>query len=167
MMIGYHRQPQKTREAEWFDATGKRFIRTGDVGRFYEDGFLILLDRRKDVIISGGFNIYPSDLEAVLQSHARVSEAAVVAAPSERWGETPVGFVVLRGVGGADASGSDAGDAPDAPDAAEAILQWANLQLGKTQRLAALHVVPELPRSPIGKVLKRELRDRLGARQSR
>jgi long-chain acyl-CoA synthetase len=170
MMIGYHRQPQKTREAEWFDATGKRFIRTGDVGRFDEDGFLILLDRRKDVIISGGFNIYPSDLEAVLQSHARVSEAAVVAAPSERWGETPVGFVVLRGAGGADASGYDAGhapDAPDAPDAAEAILQWANLQLGKTQRLAALHVVPELPRSPIGKVLKRELRDRLGALQSR
>jgi acyl-CoA synthetase (AMP-forming)/AMP-acid ligase II len=162
MMIGYHRQPQKTREAEWFDATGKRFIRTGDVGRFDEDGFLILLDRRKDVIISGGFNIYPSDLEAVLQSHPRISEAAVVAAPSERWGETPVGFVVLREAGSA-----DPGSGRGIDDAADAILRWANLQLGRTQRLAALQVVPELPRSPIGKVLKRELRDRLRAGQSR
>ena len=72
MMTGYHRQPGKTAEAEWFDPTGKRFIRTGDVGRFDDDGFLVLLDRRKDVIISGGFNIYPSDLEAVLQSHPAV-----------------------------------------------------------------------------------------------
>jgi len=165
MMAGYHRQPQKTREAEWFDATGKRFIRTGDVGRFDGDGFLILLDRRKDVIISGGFNIYPSDLEAVLHSHPWVSEVAVVAAPSERWGETPVGFVVLRGAGSADAGSSRAVGEP--ADAANAVLQWANLQLGRTQRLAALHVVPELPRSAIGKVLKRELRDRPGAGQSR
>jgi acyl-CoA synthetase (AMP-forming)/AMP-acid ligase II len=157
MMIGYHRQPEKTREAEWFDASGKRFIRTGDVGRFDDDGFLILFDRRKDVIISGGFNIYPSDLEAVLHAHPQVSEAAVVGAPSERWGETPVGFVVLRAEGRA----GGASDAGDAGDPAEVILQWANRQLGKTQRLAALHLVPELPRSAIGKVLKRELRDRL------
>ncbi|MGE4052187.1 MAG: class I adenylate-forming enzyme family protein, partial [Piscinibacter sp.] len=54
MMVGYHRRPEATREAEWFDPTGKRFIRTGDIGRFDEDGFLILLDRRKDMIISGG-----------------------------------------------------------------------------------------------------------------
>ena len=69
MMTGYHRQPEKTAEAEWFDPTGKRFIRTGDVGRFDADGFLTLLDRKKDMIISGGFNIYPSDLEAVLREH--------------------------------------------------------------------------------------------------
>ena len=164
MMIGYHRQPEKTREAEWFDAGGKRFIRTGDIGRFDDDGFLVLLDRRKDVIISGGFNIYPSDLEAVLHSHPQVSEAAVVAAPSTRWGETPVGFVVLRD---ADAEVADAAGAADAARAADAILQWANLRLGRTQRLAALQVVPELPRSAIGKVLKRELRDRLAGDQSR
>ena len=160
MMIGYHRQPQKTREAEWFDAHGKRFIRTGDVGRFDDDGFLVLLDRRKDVIISGGFNIYPSDLETVLQSHPEVGEAAVVGAPSERWGETPVGFVVLRAER-RDGAGAGASDPAGAGEPAEAILQWANLRLGRTQRLAALQVVPELPRSAIGKVLKRELRERL------
>jgi long-chain acyl-CoA synthetase len=96
MMTGYHRQPAKTREAEWFDATGKRFIRTGDVGRFDADGFLTLFDRKKDMIISGGFNIYPSDLEAVLRGHAAVADVAVVGVPSEQWGETPVAFVVRR-----------------------------------------------------------------------
>jgi acyl-CoA synthetase (AMP-forming)/AMP-acid ligase II len=145
MMVGYHRHPEKTREAEWFDPAGKRFIRTGDIGRFDEEGFLTLFDRKKDMIISGGFNIYPSDLEAVLRSHAAVAEAAVIGAPSEQWGETPVAFVVRR-------AGNDT--------SAEALLQWANAQLGKTQRLARLHLIDELPRSAIGKVLKRELRER-------
>ena len=67
MMTGYYRQPDKTAEAEWYDPSGKRFIRTGDMGRFDEDGFLTLLDRKKDMIISGGFNVYPSDLEAEVQ----------------------------------------------------------------------------------------------------
>jgi acyl-CoA synthetase (AMP-forming)/AMP-acid ligase II len=145
MMVGYHRQPEKTREAEWFDPAGKRFIRTGDIGRFDEEGFLTLFDRKKDMIISGGFNIYPSDLEAVLRGHAAVAEAAVVGVPSEQWGETPVAFVVRR-----------AGD----ETSAEALLQWTNAQLGKTQRLARLHLIDGLPRSAIGKVLKRELRER-------
>ncbi|WP_062482741.1 class I adenylate-forming enzyme family protein, partial [Variovorax boronicumulans] len=144
MMTGYHRQPAKTREAEWFDATGKRFIRTGDVGRFDADGFLTLFDRKKDMIISGGFNIYPSDLEGVLRGHAAVADVAVVGIPSEQWGETPVAFVVRR-----------EGDATTE----EALLQWANAQVGKTQRLARLRFIDELPRSAIGKVLKRELRD--------
>jgi acyl-CoA synthetase (AMP-forming)/AMP-acid ligase II len=61
MMVGYPRRPEATREAEWFDAGGKRFIRTGDIGHFDADGFLVLMDRRKDMIISGGFNIYPSE----------------------------------------------------------------------------------------------------------
>ena len=69
MMKGYFNQPGQTAEAEWYDAEGNRFIRTGDVGRFDADGFLTLMDRRKDMIISGGFNIYPSDLEAVLFQH--------------------------------------------------------------------------------------------------
>jgi acyl-CoA synthetase (AMP-forming)/AMP-acid ligase II len=144
MMVGYHRQPQKTREAEWFDASGKRFIRTGDVGRFDADGFLTLLDRKKDVIISGGFNVYPSDLEAVLRGHASVMDAAVIGVPSEQWGETPVAFVVRR-----------EGDGTDA----DALLRWANAHLGKTQRLTRLHFIDELPRSAIGKILKRELRE--------
>jgi long-chain acyl-CoA synthetase len=145
MMTGYHRQPEKTREAEWFDASGKRFIRTGDVGRFDAEGFLTLFDRKKDMVISGGFNVYPSDLEAVLREHPDVFEAAVVGVPSEQWGETPVAFVVLRP--GCDAS-------------TEALREWANARMGKTQRIAALQFIDELPRSPIGKILKRELRDR-------
>jgi acyl-CoA synthetase (AMP-forming)/AMP-acid ligase II len=147
MMTGYKNQPGKTREAEWFDAQGQRFIRTGDVGRFDADGFLTLMDRRKDMVISGGFNIYPSDLEAVLRQHPGVADAAVVGVPSEEWGETPVAFVV---------------PAAGAPGP-EALRAWANERLGKTQRLAGLRYLPELPRSDIGKVLKRELRERYGA----
>jgi acyl-CoA synthetase (AMP-forming)/AMP-acid ligase II len=143
MMTGYHRQPEKTAEAEWFDAEGRRYIRTGDVGRFDDDGFLILHDRRKDMVISGGFNIYPSDLEAVLRRHPAVADAAVVGVPSFEWGETPVAYVVLR----------------DDSDP-EAVREWVNGQVGKTQRLAAIRAIAELPRSAIGKVLKRELRER-------
>lgn len=144
MMTGYHRQPDKTREAEWFDATGKRFIRTGDVGRFDAQGFLTLLDRRKDMVISGGFNIYPSDLEAELRKHPAVEDVAVTGVPSEQWGESPVAFVCRR---------------PGATEDAAQIMGWYNARAGKTQRLAALHFIDELPRSAIGKVLKRELRD--------
>ncbi len=143
MMTGYHGQPEKTREAEWFAPDGKRFIRTGDIGRFDADGFLVLFDRKKDMIISGGFNIYPSDLEAQLREHPAVSEAAVVGVPSAEWGETPYAFVVRR-----------AGDTT----AAEALRTWLNARVGKTQRLAGLRCLDELPRSAIGKVLKRELR---------
>jgi len=151
MMAGYHGQPEKTAEAEWFDATGKRFIRTGDVGHFDDDGFLVLVDRRKDMIISGGFNLYPSDLEAVLRAHPGVAEAAVAGVPSERWGETPAAWVVAR-----------AGASVDA----EPLRAWANERVGKTQRIAYLSLVDELPRSAIGKVLKRELRDRFIAEHS-
>ncbi len=142
MMNGYKNRPEQTRETEWYDEDNNRFIRTGDVGRFDEDGFLQLMDRRKDMIISGGFNIYPSDLEAVIAEHPEVHEVAVIGVVSDRWGETPVGVVV-------------------GPNDAEAIKLWANERLGKTQRLAAVHIVDELPRSAIGKVLKRELREQL------
>jgi acyl-CoA synthetase (AMP-forming)/AMP-acid ligase II len=152
MMTGYHGQGALTRQAEWHDAQGRRYIRTGDVGRFDEDGFLILHDRRKDMVISGGFNIYPSDLEAVLRRHPQVADAAVVGVQSARWGETPVGFVVTVPGAAQDGAGPDA--------RAESIRTWANDQLGKTQRLAAVRIVAELPRNAIGKVLKRELRAR-------
>ncbi len=144
MMLGYRNQPEMTAEAEWYDPSGKRFMRTGDVGYFDDDGFLVIVDRKKDMIISGGFNIYPSDIELVLRDHPHVAEATVVGVPSERWGETPVGFVVPRA---------------DAPADAEAIRDWANERLGKTQRLAAVSFTDRLPRSAIGKVLKRDLRD--------
>jgi len=147
MMVGYHNQPGKTSDAEWWSPDGLRFIRTGDVGRFDEDGFLTLMDRKKDMIISGGFNIYPSDLEAELAQHPAVLEAAVVGVPSDAWGETPVAFVALK---------------PGATAAAEEIRSWMNGRVGKTQRLADLKLVDALPRSHIGKVMKRELRDGYG-----
>lgn len=140
-MNGYHNQPGKTAEATWVSPEGRRYIRTGDVGRFDEDGFLTLMDRKKDMIISGGFNIYPSDLEAVVRGHPDVADVAVVGVPSTAWGETPVAFVVSRGAD------------------AETIRAWTNERLGKTQRLADVRLLDELPRSHIGKVLKRELRD--------
>ena len=76
MMSGYHGLPDKTREAEWFDAEGRRFIRSGDVGRLDEDGFIVLGDRMKDMIITGGFNVYPADIESVLLQHPQVAECA-------------------------------------------------------------------------------------------
>ncbi|GAA5235555.1 acyl--CoA ligase [Verticiella sediminum] len=144
MMTGYLNLPEKTAEAVWFDEHGNRYIRTGDVGRFDADGFLQLVDRKKDMIISGGFNIYPSDIEAEVRKHPDVADVSVVGVVSERWGETPVAFVVLRDGAACDAA---------------TLLGWANERLGKMQRLADVRLIDELPRSAIGKVLKRELRD--------
>ena len=140
MMNGYHNQPARTAEAEWHSPEGNRYIRTGDIGRFDADGFFTLIGRKKDMIISGGINIYPIDLEDVLRAHPAVREAAVIGAPSRSWGETPVGFVTVSH----EINGDD-------------LLDWANARLGKMQRLARVRVVDELPRSAIGKILKREL----------
>src|SRR4029434_7832991 len=100
-----------------------------------------VLAGRRDMLMSGGFSISPSALEAVLRRHPAVHEAAVVGVPSAEWGETPVAFVERT-----------AGDT----SAEETVRAWGNERVGKTQRLAALCVVEELPRSPIGKVLKRQ-----------
>lgn len=144
MMDQYLNQPEKTADAEYFDGSGKRYIRSGDIGCLDEDGFLILVDRTKDIIISGGFNIYPSDLEAVLCRHPHVREVAVAGVPSETWGETPVAFVVPVTAG--EINSRD-------------IINWANAKLGKMQRLADAVVIDGLPRSAIGKVLKKKLAD--------
>jgi long-chain acyl-CoA synthetase len=141
MMSGYHNRKEQTDAATWISPEGLAFIRTGDVGRFDADGFVELMDRKKDMIISGGFNIYPSDLEAVMKQHPDVADVAVVGVPSTDWGETPVAFVVSRGAD------------------AETLRAFANERLGKMQRISAVELIDELPRSHIGKVLKRELRD--------
>ena len=144
MMSGYQNQPGKTREGYWTDPeTGVDWQRMGDIGRVDEDGFVELVGRAKDMIISGGFNIYPSDLEAELEREDDVVEAAVVGIASKQWGETPVGFVVLK------EGARDCGD----------VLGAVNARLGKTQRLSALHAIEEMPRSHIGKLLKTELRE--------
>ncbi len=96
MMTGYHNAPAKTAEAEWFSPAGDRYIRTGDIAAIDADGFVTLIGRAKDMIISGGFNVYPVDIERVLKDHPAVDEAAVIGVPSAEWGETPVAFVTLR-----------------------------------------------------------------------
>jgi acyl-CoA synthetase (AMP-forming)/AMP-acid ligase II len=142
MMSGYKNQPEKTREMEWRDADGNVWLKTGDIGIVDEDGFVSIVGRAKDMIISGGFNIYPKDLEELLEQQPEVAEAAVVGMPSEAWGETPVGFVRLR----------------DESASPEAVLERVNKQLGKTQRISVLYPINEMPRSHIGKLLKTDLR---------
>ncbi|PCI52706.1 MAG: 4-coumarate--CoA ligase [Alphaproteobacteria bacterium] len=143
MMRGYHNREEATAEANWYDEAGQRYHRSGDIGWFDTEGFLHLLDRKKDMIISGGFNIYAIDLEKALLAQAEVSDVAVIGAPSDEWGETPVAFVV--------------GNSLTAVDA-EHLRQAVNAKLGKAQRISEIKIVEELPRSPIGKILKRELR---------
>ena len=139
-MLGYANRPEATRATQWQHPDGRIFIKTGDLARRDADGFIELVGRAKDIIISGGFNIYPIDIETVLAELPEVKDCAVVGIPSRAWGESPVAFVV---------SSADP----------EHLRQWANERLGKVQRLAAVVPVDELPRSAIGKILKRELRD--------
>ncbi len=141
MMPGYLNRPDLNAEIFWTDKEGKKYIRSGDIGRFDEDGFLYLTDRKKEVIISGGFNIYPTDIEQVLAEFPEVLDAAVVGVPSSKWGETPIAFVR--------APGSDALE----------IKERVNSKVGKFQRVAEVILVDDIPRSSIGKVLKRKLRD--------
>lgn len=143
MMAGYHRRPDADAEIRWFDANGGIYHRSGDIGRFDADGFLILLDRKKDLIISGGNNIYAADLEAVLARHAEVLDTAVIGVPSPEWGETPLALVVTRPGSGLDPA---------------TLRDWVNAQVGKTQRLSAVELREELPRSALGKLSKKELR---------
>ena len=143
MMRGYINREEQTRDMLWTSPEGLVFYRSGDMGRVDEEGFVYILDRRKDMIISGGFNIYAVDLEKVLLAHPAVADVAVIGIPSEQWGETPLGLVVLK---------------PGCTEDEAEILEWTNGQLGKAQRLTAIEFRPELPRSTIGKVLKRDLR---------
>ncbi len=142
-MPGYWQREDANAEARLVDDYGVEWLRSGDIGKLDEEGFLYIVDRKKDMILSGGQNIYPQDIEAVLVRHAQVNDVAVIGAVSSRWGETPVALAVP--------------DDPEQFDAA-AVLDWANRQLGRQQRLADVVAVAELPRNPNGKILKRELR---------
>jgi acyl-CoA synthetase (AMP-forming)/AMP-acid ligase II len=143
VMEGYHHRPDATREATWTDPEGRRWLRTGDIGRLDEEGFLYIVDRKKDMILSGGQNIFPADIEAVMREHPQVADVAVIGVPSEKWGETPLAVVVPK---------------DGAPPDSLALLEWTNARVGKQQRIAGVAFRESLPRNPNGKILKRELR---------
>lgn len=144
LMSGYHQRCEANSEATWQDEAGQRWLRTGDIGRLDEEGFLYIVDRAKDMIISGGQNVYPADIETVLLQHPAVAEVAVIGIPSARWGETPVAIVVPRNGAASDLRGS--------------LQDWVNQRVGRQQRIAAVLLRADLPRNPNGKILKRELR---------
>jgi acyl-CoA synthetase (AMP-forming)/AMP-acid ligase II len=147
LMKHYHNQSQATKDAIWRDERGRAFFRTGDMGRFDEDGYLYILDRKKDMIISGGFNVFAVDIEAILAQHPAVAEACVIAIPNEKWGEAPLALIVRK-------SDSMANE--------EEIREWANSRLAKHQRIFAVKFHEKLPRNAIGKVLKNVLRELYG-----
>ena len=144
MLKEYYKQPEKTADAVWRDEKNRTYIKTGDIGRLDEDGFLFILDRKKDMIVSGGTNIFASDIEEIVGKHPDVLDVAVIAIPHEKWGETPLALVIPKD-----------GTEPKT----QTIKEWSNKQLGKYQRLAAVEVRELLPRNALGKVMKRALRE--------
>ncbi|HWL23744.1 AMP-binding protein [Neobacillus sp. MER 74] len=119
------------------------WFKTGDMGKVDDEGFYYLLDRKKDMIISGGVNIYPKDIEDVLFTHPDILDAAVIGIADEKWGEAVKAVVVLK-------SDSDIDE--------KQLLDFCNSKLAKYQNIKVLEAAPSLPRNPSGKILKRELR---------
>jgi len=145
MMQGYLNRPEATEEVVWLNEHGEPYLRSGDIGRFDEDGFLYILDRKKDMIVSGGVNVFASDIEEVLIRHPDVYEAAVIAVPDPKWIETPLALVRAT-----------PGSEPD-PDEIKA---WLNERVAKVQRVSGVELrEDEFPRNALGKVLKRQLRE--------
>lgn len=139
---GYWNRPEAT--AALRDADG--WLRTGDAGRFDADGYLSITDRIKDMLITGGENVYPAEVEKVLASHPDLAEVAVIGTPDERWGEAVTAVVVPR-------SGAEV--------TLDAVQAHARQHLGGYKVPRRLHVVDQLPRNASGKVLKHTLRDDL------
>ena len=127
-------------------------MHTGDVGRLDADGYLYVLDRAKDMICSGGENIYPRTIEAVLYTHPAVADAAVIGVPDEQWGETVKALVVVR---------------PGVSTSPQEIIEFCRGRLAGFQRPRSVEVVDALPRNASGKVLKHVLRERYWCSRSR
>jgi long-chain acyl-CoA synthetase len=141
VMPGYWKNPEAATAKTLVDG----WLMTGDVGRLDEDGYLTLADRSKDVIISGGTNIYPREVEEVLLTHPDVHEVSVVGRPSAEWGEDVVAFVVTAAGRALDRAALDAHCLD---------------QMARFKRPKDYFAVPELPKNNYGKVLKTELRER-------
>jgi long-chain acyl-CoA synthetase len=140
VMSGYWNQPEASAET-----LRGGWLHTGDIGHLDEHGYLYITDRKKDLIISGGSNIYPREIEEVLLQHAAVSEACVVGVPDNRWGEAVKAVVVLR---------------PDAVADESALIAFCQERIASYKKPKSIEFVSALPKSAYGKVLKRELRDR-------
>jgi acyl-CoA synthetase (AMP-forming)/AMP-acid ligase II len=140
-MAGIWQDPKATAERILDDGS----VLTRDVGSLDDDGYLYLADRKEDMIISGGFNIWPAELENALASHPAVAEVAVVGVAHEKWGETPKAVVVLR-------EGTSATE--------EELIEYSRERLGSIKRVTSVEFVDDLPKTPVGKVLRRVVRDR-------
>ncbi|MDP9140953.1 MAG: AMP-binding protein [Pseudomonadota bacterium] len=140
VMKGYYKQPEKTAET-----IVDGWLHTGDVGHIDADGYLHITDRKKDMIISGGFNVYPSEVEQVIWSHPAVQDCAVIGVPDEKWGEA-VKAVVELNVG--------------QTVTAEEIIALCKAKLGSVMAPKTVDFIATLPRSPVGKVLKKDLREK-------
>jgi acyl-CoA synthetase (AMP-forming)/AMP-acid ligase II len=140
LMPEYYKRPDLTNEA-----IRDGWLYTGDMGYVDEDGFLYLVDRKKDMIISGGVNVYPRDIEEIVVQHPAVLETAVFGVPSEKWGETPVAAVTVR-------QGNEVNP--------EELKGWINEQVGaKFQRVSHVIIMNDFPRNVAGKTLKRVIRE--------
>jgi len=144
-MSGYWGNPEATAAAITVDG----WLRTGDGGYLDTDGYLFLADRVKDMVVSGGENVYPVEVENVLAAHPDIADVAVIGVPDDRWGETVKAIVVLR-------PGCD-GDGP-------AIIRFVRDRLAHYKCPTSVEFAAGLPRNPTGKVLKRELRETYGRR---
>ena len=140
VMAGYFRRPDETSAA----ITPDGWLRTGDAGYLDTAGYLYLTDRVKDMIVTGGENVYPAEVENVLYAHPAVLEAAVVGVPSERWGETVKAFVVLR---------------PGASATEAELIDACRAELAHFKCPTSIELRDELPRNATGKVLRRKLRE--------
>jgi fatty-acyl-CoA synthase len=140
VMKGYYKDPEGTAEA-----LRGGWLHTGDLARMDEEGFVYIVDRKKDLIISGGENIYPRELEEVLYRHPQIQDAAVVGVPDPLWGESVKAFVVLR---------------KGATLAAEEVVEYCKAHLASYKKPRSVAFVDSLPRNPSGKVLKTVLRAR-------
>jgi fatty-acyl-CoA synthase len=147
VMKGYWNQPEATAAA--VDSEG--WFHTGDLGYLDEDGFLYIVDRVKDMVLTGGENVYPAEVEGALFHHPAVADVAVVGVPDERWGEAVVAVAVPK---------------ENASLTLEDLREVAGRSLARYKLPTRLEVVDALPRNPAGKVLKFELRAQLGAHES-
>ena len=139
IMRGYLNNPEGTRSAFWADG----WFRSGDIGRFDRDGYLYIVDRLKDMVITGGENVYPKEVEDVLYARPEVEECAIIGLPDSEWGERVTAFIVAR-----------PGKKID-PGALKAFLK-SRISAFKIPK--EFRVVSKLPKSPAGKILKRRLR---------